>query len=119
MLGKGQKNLSLCTVKWHHLLVMSKRYKTQGGADLIEVNIREVQQLFDSRDPAPFRERDLDDDFVDYVVACAKELPAQHPIKILIHLMAPRPVMFQSKIVLSEWPSNLFFPIRSKCNRPT
>lgn len=66
---------------------MKPRYRTQDGADLIEVNIRGIQQIFDSRDPAPFRDRDLDDDFVEYVVASAKEIPSSSKkIKILIHL---------------------------------
>ena len=44
-----------------------KRYRTSGDKSLIEVRVKNAQQLFDVRDPAPFRERDLDDDFVEYI----------------------------------------------------
>jgi hypothetical protein len=36
-----------------------------------------AHQLFDERDPAPFRERDLSADAVDYIVGAAEEIPAQ------------------------------------------
>lgn len=41
-------------------------------------------QLFDARDPAPFIERDLDDDFVEYVVSYAEEFSISAPLKIVI-----------------------------------
>jgi len=35
----------------------------------IEVRIRELTQLFNSFDPSPFQERDLDSDAEEYIVA--------------------------------------------------
>jgi len=48
--------------------------------------VREVSQLFNSLDPSPFHERDLDDDAEDYIVGWAQELPANLPIRLLVHL---------------------------------
>ncbi len=53
---------------------------------IIEVRIRELAQLFNSLDPSPFHERDLDDDAEDYIVGWARELPAGVPLRIVIHL---------------------------------
>lgn len=53
---------------------------------VIEVRIREVAQLFNSFDPSPFHERDLDDDAENYIVGWACELPYHVPIRIVIHL---------------------------------
>jgi hypothetical protein len=62
------------------------RYKHHEGKRWIEVRVRTLQQLFDARDPAPFRERDLDDDFVEYILSTFKEFPISTPLKIVIHI---------------------------------
>jgi hypothetical protein len=52
----------------------------------IELRVEEVSQLFDTLDPFPFLEKDLDKDAEEYIVGWARELPRNHPIKILVHL---------------------------------
>lgn len=53
---------------------------------MIEVRIRELSQLFNSFDPSPFHERDLDRDAEDYIVGWARELPSDAPLRIIVHL---------------------------------
>lgn len=65
------------------------RYRTVGGKQLIEVRVRTALQLFDARDPAPFRARDLDDDFTEYIVSSADEVSTSDPLKILIYVEEP------------------------------
>ena len=67
-------------------LVKKPRYKIIKGRHLIEVRVKTAQQLFDARDPAPFRERDLDDDFVDYIEEAAREFTRAKKLKILIYI---------------------------------
>jgi len=45
-----------------------------GARGTIELHIREISQLFDSFDPCPFQERDLDADAEDYLVGSVQEL---------------------------------------------
>jgi len=54
----------------------------------IELKIREIGQLFQSLDPLPFRERDLDAAVEAYVVAWAREQGGTAPIHIRVHLPA-------------------------------
>jgi len=65
------------------------RYKKVGDHRLIEIRVKTAPQLFDNRDPAPFWERDLSDDFVDYISSAAKEIPLKSSLKIVIHIDAP------------------------------
>lgn len=65
---------------------MKTRYKHVEGKPLIEVRIKNALQLFDVRDPAPFRERDLDDDFIEYVMSSAQEFSLSRPLKIVIYI---------------------------------
>ena len=43
-----------------------------------------MQQLFDARDPAPFRDRDIDDDFASYIVSSTDELPFKDKLRISV-----------------------------------
>src|SRR5947209_176850 len=56
---------------------------------VIEMHLREVRQLFDAMDPAPFREKDLDPDAEEYIVGSAEELPSRSPCALVIHLDQP------------------------------
>lgn len=53
---------------------------------LIELRLSSVSQLFNSLDPAPFHERDLDDDAEAYILAWARELPTHAPLHIVLDL---------------------------------
>jgi hypothetical protein len=53
---------------------------------LIQLNLRELSQLFNSMDPSPFPERDLDQDADEYIVTWARESPMDHPLALRVHL---------------------------------
>ena len=55
-----------------------------GGA--IEIRVDNIAQLFDTLDPFPFPERDLDRDAEEYVVGWARELAPDGPIGIIVHV---------------------------------
>ena len=52
----------------------------------IELRLRNVDQLFDSFDPAPFHEKDLDRDAEDFIVSWAREYPPDTPLVFRLHL---------------------------------
>ena len=54
----------------------------------IEINLSRLSQLFNSLDPSPFHERDLDHDAEEYIVDSAEEIPRQRPLCLVIHLPA-------------------------------
>lgn len=54
----------------------------------VEVRIHELGQLFNSLDPSPFTERDLDDDAEAYIVGWAREVDVRLPFRIVVHLPA-------------------------------
>jgi hypothetical protein len=55
----------------------------------IEVRLRELAQLFNSLDPSPFIDRDLDADAEEFIVGWARELPHHDDLELLIHLSTP------------------------------
>lgn len=52
----------------------------------IEVRVGEIRQLFNSMDPAPFRERDLDPDAEAFIVDSARELRRGVPLGLVVRL---------------------------------
>jgi hypothetical protein len=58
------------------------------GTSTIELTVQEVAQLFETLDPYPFHERDLDKDAEEFIVGWARELPSDHALKIVVHLPA-------------------------------
>jgi len=54
--------------------------------ELIEVKLTELSQLFNSLDPSPFHERDLDHDAEEFIVSWAQEHPRKHDLKLVVHL---------------------------------
>jgi hypothetical protein len=52
----------------------------------IEIRISDISQLFNTLDPFPFPERDLDKDAEEFIVGWARELPRGQPLRIVIHL---------------------------------
>jgi hypothetical protein len=54
----------------------------------IEVRLRELAQLFNSLDPSPFIDRDLDDEAEKFIVSWARELPHHGELELVVHVAA-------------------------------
>jgi hypothetical protein len=52
----------------------------------IEISLRELGQLFNTMDPSPFHEKDLDADAEEFIVSWAREFPSREPVVLVIHL---------------------------------
>ena len=54
----------------------------------IEISLTRLAQLFNSLDPSPFHERDLDAAAEEYIIGSAEEIGRQRPLALVIHLPA-------------------------------
>lgn len=55
-------------------------------ATAIQLHIRELRQLFNSIDPSPFRERDLDTNCEQFIVSWAREVAPDRPLRLAIRV---------------------------------
>lgn len=53
---------------------------------LIEVHVSDLKQLFDSLDPTPFQERDLDPQAEQFILGWAREVRSKVPLGLLVHV---------------------------------
>jgi hypothetical protein len=52
----------------------------------IEISLRNIGQLFNSLDPSPFLEKDLDHDAEEFLVGWAREHPHGRSLELVLHL---------------------------------
>ena len=57
--------------------------------NFIELRLQDINQLFNSMDPSPFHEKELDADAEDFIVSWAQELPQNEPFALKIYLGKP------------------------------
>jgi hypothetical protein len=80
----------------------------------IELELHEANQLFNSMDPSPFVDKDLDGDAEEFIVNWAQEYPLRQPLTLTIHLehmpaQDPTPLMAEA--------IHNFFAYRANLNR--
>jgi hypothetical protein len=53
---------------------------------IISLKLRDLNQLFNSMDPSPFIEKDLDDRAEEFIVGWAREFPPDAHVRLRVHL---------------------------------
>jgi hypothetical protein len=67
-----------------------ERYRREADRYFVDIHLRSVEQIFDLRDPAPFHERDLDDDAVAYLLAAMEDLRRHKDVAFRFAFECPR-----------------------------
>ena len=65
---------------------MESLYKKVDGMILIEIKLSTIMQLFNSFDPAPFHEKELDTAAEHYIIDTVKDFPSKTKFKMVIYL---------------------------------
>jgi hypothetical protein len=73
----------------------------------IELRLNDINQLFNSMDPSPFREKELDAEAEEFIVSWAMELARDQPLLLTIHL-AREPEPSKDEQAVSEAVRNYF-----------
>ena len=99
---------------------MSETFKTSAmpspdATQTIEVKVQNVHQLFNSMDPSPFHERDLDHDAEEFIVGWVQEHSLRTPLRLVVHLGQP-PVQSCAQADVAE-SIHHYFAYRADVNR--
>ena len=82
-------------------------YRIENDHALIEIRLHTVRQLFHTLDPAPFHEKDLDDNAADYLEQACHEAGRRRKVRLVVHLPAEE-VQSESSRSLAEAIHNFF-----------
>lgn len=69
--------------------VLTGIYRREGHWNLVEMKVSHPAQMFNSLDPSPFRERDLDAEAASYLADALRELHGHSHVKLVIYVPAP------------------------------
>jgi hypothetical protein len=61
-------------------------YKKREGTYIIELVLSDVKQLFNSFDPSPFREKELDQGAHEYIFNAVGDIPEKEPAELVVYL---------------------------------
>ena len=81
----------------------------------IEIRLRTINQLFNSMDPSPFHEKDLDHDAEEFIVSWVQEFHRHDPVTLVIHVEEPHGAADRTRDV--EKAVHNYFAYRAKLNR--
>ena len=81
----------------------------------IEIFVDKIEQLFNSMDPSPFHEKDLDHDAEEFIVSWAQEYRRSDPLTLIIHLSHSDAAAAGPELV--ERAVRNYFGYRAKLNR--
>ena len=93
---------------------MIENSRTHGEAHQVELNLRDVNQLFNTIDPSPFREKDLDRDAEEFIVSWTREFPLREPVVLVIYL-SELPVGKDAEPMIEQAVQN-YFAYRARLN---
>lgn len=87
--------------------LLKNRYEfTRDGSAIIDISVEEIGDLFNSFDKkATFTRRELDQDFVDYIIDCVKELGGQ---KFIIRVIIEKEYNMLQENILRKAIANHF-----------
>jgi hypothetical protein len=85
---------------------LNSYYNNEGDTYLIEIRLSNVSQIFNSFDPSPFLEKDLDEDAESYIVQSVSEFPLNTPLKLVFYL--PKQGQDEETPILPEAIHNYF-----------
>ena len=62
------------------------KYDEEAKTYLIEVSLDDYNDVYDDWDPSPFKKRDIEDEFNDFIVDSSEDIPINHKIGIVLYL---------------------------------
>jgi hypothetical protein len=82
-------------------------YRRENGDTLIEIRLHEVRQLFHTLDPAPFHEKDLDENAATYLLDACNEAGTRRQLRLIVYLPLSE-AQSDSALTLPEAVNNYF-----------
>jgi hypothetical protein len=85
---------------------LESHYRQENGFYLIEIRLNKIDQIFNSLDPSPFIEREIDRNAKNYIVESLQELPVNSKVKVLLYIS--HTIDLDAKKMVSEAIHNYF-----------
>ncbi len=95
--------LFICRLRYSVVMESELAVKNgNGSSHRVEINVKNMVQLFNTMDPSPFKERDIDRDAEEFIVSWVREFPVADPVALVVYLKEypadrePQPIIEQA-----------------------
>ena len=68
------------------LIQKQYKYESESNAYLIEVGLEDYNDIYDQWDPAPFRKRFIQEEFNEFIITSAEDIPKNYNIILVLYL---------------------------------
>lgn len=92
------------------------RYRQENGIYCIDILLTSILQLFDRKDPSPFKEKDLDEDFSRYLSLVMREISDGSKVKLVIKMQEHHPSFLKAKDIEEAIDTYYSFELESSQN---
>lgn len=81
------------------------KYDEESNAYLIEVSLDDYNDVYDDWDPSPFKRRDIEDEFNDFIFNSSEDIPIGSKICIVLHLPETQKDPKKEEMLISAYES--------------
>ena len=78
-------------------------FEEESNAYLIELSLDDYEDVYDQWDPAPFRKRFIEEEFNEFIVTSAEDIPYKYNLVIVLHLPESEKDPRKEKSVISAY----------------
>lgn len=78
---------------------LTSSYRREGDWYLVDIKLKNLAQIYNSFDPSPFHERDLDDDAAEYIEEAMTELMGHPHVKMIVHVQDETQTLDRNQLV--------------------
>ncbi|KAB3531097.1 hypothetical protein [Alkaliphilus serpentinus] len=79
------------------------KYEESTNKYLIEVSLDDYNDIYDDWDPSPFKKRDIEDEFNDFIVNSSEDIPLRFNICILLYIPLSKQNHLKERSLISAY----------------
>lgn len=79
------------------------KFEVTGNKYLIEVSLDDYNDVYDDWDPSPFKKRDIEDEFNDFIVNSSEDIPFNFDISIVLYIPISKKDPIKEKSLISAY----------------
>ena len=82
---------------------------------LIEVSLDDYDDVYDNWDPSPFKKRDIEDEFNDFILNSSEDIPLRYGVSIVLFLPLAKKDLNKEKALVSAYQNFYEYAVARLC----
>jgi hypothetical protein len=91
------------------------KFEDESKKYLIEVSLDDYNDIYDDWDPSPFKRRDIEDEFNDFILNSSEDIPLNFDISIVLYIPESKKDERKEKVLISAYENYYEYAIARIC----